>query len=401
MTRNSSQNPKLRFPEFKENWVEMRIEDLTDRISIPVDVDVHQLYTQIGVRSHGKGLFHKQPVTGKELGNKRVFWVTEGLFVLNIVFAWEQAVAKTTKNELGTIASHRFPTFKPKSELLDLDFLVFSFLTKRGKSLLEIASPGGAGRNKTLGQEEFNRTKISIPDVPEQKKIATLLSVVDEKLGQLAKKRELLLTYKKAVIQQIFDQKIRFKDESDREFPQWKDIVLRDHLIESRLPGSKGDLAKKLTVKLWGRGVHEKDDKRVGSSSTQYYKRRAGQLIYSKLDFLNCAFGIIPEALDGYESTSDLPCFDLSTVINPQFLLLTVTREQFYLRNGMTADGSRKARRVHADTFLKFSIKLPAIAEQDKIVNFVRSLEQKIEVVDQQLSKTKTFKKGLLQQMFI
>lgn len=401
MTRNSSQNPKLRFPEFKENWVEMRIEDLTDRISIPVDVDVHQLYTQIGVRSHGKGLFHKQPVTGKELGNKRVFWVTEGLFVLNIVFAWEQAVAKTTKNELGTIASHRFPTFKPKSELLDLDFLVFSFLTKRGKSLLEIASPGGAGRNKTLGQEEFNRTKISIPDVPEQKKIATLLSVVDEKLGQLAKKRELLLTYKRAVIQQIFDQKIRFKDESDREFPQWKDIVLRDHLIESRLPGSKGDLAKKLTVKLWGRGVHEKDDKRVGSSSTQYYKRRAGQLIYSKLDFLNCAFGIIPEALDGYESTSDLPCFDLSTVINPQFLLLTVTREQFYLRNGMTADGSRKARRVHADTFLKFSIKLPAIAEQDKIVNFVRSLEQKIEVVDQQLSKTKTFKKGLLQQMFI
>src|SRR5215510_7103469 len=96
-------NPKLRFPEFKENWVKTRIRNITDRISIPVNVERDQLYTQIGVRSHGKGLFHKQPVTGKELGNKRVFWVQENLFVLNIVFAWEHAVAKTTQNELGTI----------------------------------------------------------------------------------------------------------------------------------------------------------------------------------------------------------------------------------------------------------------------------------------------------------
>src|SRR5881392_1469089 len=109
MTESTLKNPKLRFPEFEENWRKMRINQLTERVSIPVVVEANESYTQIGIRSHGKGLFHKEPAAGKELGNKRVFWVKEDLFVVNIVFAWEQAVAKTTKAEFGTIASHRFP----------------------------------------------------------------------------------------------------------------------------------------------------------------------------------------------------------------------------------------------------------------------------------------------------
>ncbi|WP_019488072.1 hypothetical protein [Kamptonema formosum] len=65
-------------------------------------------YKQIGIRSHGKGIFHKEAVTGRELGNKRVYWVHPNAFVVNIVFAWEQAVALTSSDENGFIASHRF-----------------------------------------------------------------------------------------------------------------------------------------------------------------------------------------------------------------------------------------------------------------------------------------------------
>lgn len=379
----------------------MRIDLLTERVSNPVEVEPNRLYTQIGIRSHGKGLFHKEPVSGKELGKKRVFWVDEDLFVVNIVFAWEQAVAKTTKKELGTIASHRFPMFRPKSDLLDLDFMLLSFLTKRGKALLEIASPGGAGRNKTLGQEEFNRIKINVPCIKEQQKIAALHSAVDEKISQLVRKKELLLTYRKGLVQQIFDQKVRFKDDDGRTFPQWEEKPLKEYLIESRIAGNSGDTARKITVKLWGKGVHEKNEKTIGSVSTKYYKRRAGQFIYSKLDFLNCAFGIIPHHLDSYESTLDLPSFDVSTELNPMFLLETVMRREFYLKNGMTADGSRKARRIHADVFLSFSIKVPTISEQNKIADFIRIINDKIALVDQQLEKTRIFKKGLLQQMFV
>jgi type I restriction enzyme, S subunit len=141
--------PELRFPKFNENWEIDRADHFLVRYVNPVDVQLDTEYKQIGIRSHGKGIFHKEPVTGRELGNKRVYWVHSEAFTINIVFAWEQAVALTSDAEKGFIASHRFLMFLPKQNRADLKFILLFFLRKRGKSLLGLASPGGAGRNKT------------------------------------------------------------------------------------------------------------------------------------------------------------------------------------------------------------------------------------------------------------
>ena len=98
---------------------------------------------------------------------------------MNIVFAWEQAVAKTTEKETGMIASHRFPMYSPVETQSDLDYLLQFFLTRKGKSLLELASPGGAGRNKTLGQKEFENLKFLVPNDAEQTKIASFITAID------------------------------------------------------------------------------------------------------------------------------------------------------------------------------------------------------------------------------
>ncbi len=100
-------------------------------------------------------------------------------FILNIVFAWERAVTKTTEKELGMIASHRFPMYKPKENVADLDYITKFFITHKGKYILEMASPGGAGRNKTLGQKEFENSTICLPSYEEQKKIGRYLEVFD------------------------------------------------------------------------------------------------------------------------------------------------------------------------------------------------------------------------------
>ena len=123
------------------------------------------LYQQIGIRSHTKGIFYKDEVKGAELGNKRVFWIEPNCFVVNIVFAWEHAIAKTTEKEIGMIASHRFPMYKPKEGIIDLDYLLYYFKSPKGKYLLGLASPGGAGRNKTLGKSEFMKLQIPVPSI--------------------------------------------------------------------------------------------------------------------------------------------------------------------------------------------------------------------------------------------
>lgn len=192
--------------------------------------------------------------------------------------------------------------------------------------------------------------------------------------------------------------KLRFPE--FRGAPGWQRRMMSRYLCESRIKGSGGHDAKKITVKLWGKGVVEKNENMRGSANTQYYKRRAGQFIYSKLDFLNQAFGIIPEHLDGFESTVDLPCFDVSPAINTKFLLEYVQREQFYKIHGEIADGGRKAKRIQVETFLECPIYAPSKPEQQKIADCLGSLDDLIAAEGRKLEALRRYKQGLMQQIF-
>ncbi len=162
------------------DWTVLRVGECLQRVGMPVIIQPNQLYIQIGIRSHGKGLFYKEPVTGAALGNKSVFWIEPDCFIVNIVFAWEQAIGKTTQAEVGMIASHRFPMYRPIDNKVDINYLIAFFLTKRGTDVLEAASPGGAGRNKTLGQDRFSKSMVVLPPIEEQQKIAAILTTQDK-----------------------------------------------------------------------------------------------------------------------------------------------------------------------------------------------------------------------------
>lgn len=199
--------PELRFPEFRDSgeWVKQKINNLLIKISNPVKVVPDEVYQEIGIRSHGKGIFHKEPINGKELGNKRVFWIEKNAFIVNIVFAWELAVASTTETEKGMIASHRFPMYRVYQNKAVVRYIKYFFLTNKGKELLWIASPGGAGRNKTLGQKEFEKLEFLIPRfVEEQQKIADCLFSLDELITVQAQKIDALKAHKKGLMQGLF-----------------------------------------------------------------------------------------------------------------------------------------------------------------------------------------------------
>lgn len=185
-------------------WTENRLDYFIERVSNPVDLASGVEYREIGIRSHGKGIFHKNPVTSSDIGNKRVFWVKEKALVLNIVFAWERAVAVTSDSESGFIASHRFPMYLPKENRADVKYLLYFLLSPKGTRLLNIASPGGAGRNKTLGQSEFAKLKVCLPSLKEQQKIAQFLQSIDTKIEGVAKQVEQTKLFKKGLLQQMF-----------------------------------------------------------------------------------------------------------------------------------------------------------------------------------------------------
>jgi type I restriction enzyme S subunit len=401
-----SKVPQLRFPEFSGSWASYKLGALS---VIRSASRVHkEQWTESGVP-----FFRTSDVVAAHKGrdNRKIF-ISNDLY--------EELSKKSGKVKANDLlvtggGSIGVPYLIPNDEPLyfkDADLLWFSnknslnglylyefLLSPKFRRHLERISHKGTISHFTI--EQAKKTPIILPKLSEQQKIADLLSSVNKRISLLEQKHEQLIQYKKGIMQQLFSQQLRFKDDDGQDFPDWEVTTISSFMIESRVKGSTGDIAKKITVKLWGKGVFEKTRKDDGSVNTQYYIRKSGQFLYSKLDFLNCAFGIVPEELDGFESTVDLPCFDMSDEINKTFILEYIKQKRFYKKYGDMADGSRKAKRIHADTFLSFPINLPSEDEQNKIADFLESIDQKINLAQQQIEQIHAYKQGLLQQMFV
>lgn len=203
-----------------EGWNLVQLGNVLKKVRRQVDIDPDAEYRQIGIRSHGKGIFHKEPVLGRDLGNKSIFWVKPGDFVLNIVFAWEGAVAVVTDAELGMCGSHRFPTFVVNSDKLELDYLLLHFKSQEGIIQLESVSPGGAGRNKTLSQSDFLRLKIRLPPIEEQRRIVEVMCDIELNITRVEAQITSAQQIKQGVMQQLFSDGLV----SDNE--HWKRVEL-------------------------------------------------------------------------------------------------------------------------------------------------------------------------------
>lgn len=210
-----SLDPKVRlvatgstvFPEIPEHWKLRKLRRLIGRVQRPVAVEGETEYREIGIRSWGKGIFHKDPLRGALLEDKSVFYVEPEDLVLNIVFAWEGAVAVVSEHELGMVASHRFPTFR-HSEDVDLDYLLMVLQSEQGRALMGINSPGAAGRNRTIRLHQFLDEEMPVPPLAEQHEIVGAFRAEEKRLESLLPKvrdaiehlKELRMTFISAAV---------------------------------------------------------------------------------------------------------------------------------------------------------------------------------------------------------
>lgn len=415
--------PKIRFSGFDDPWREAKIGDVLRKISKPVKVDLGASYAQIGIRSHGKGIFHKEPVTGKSLGDKRVFWIEPNALVLNIVFAWEQAVAVTTDSETGTVASHRFPMYVAKDNLAEPGFVHLLFLTRKGKALLELASPGGAGRNKTLGQKDFEELKIILPSTPEQRKIATFIAAIDARIGLQEAKLNHLQEYKRTLAARIFSQEIRFKDPAGNDFPDWDEIsfgslfrfIGNNSLSRSCLIEEEGEIRN-----IHYGDIHSKfrclfriENEKVPFIHPDYVSTKTPQESYCKEgdlviadaseDYDDVGKSIEILNLDGEKVLAGLHTY----VARPKtdgfvlgFKAHLMRSEEVRVQIKTLATGI-SVLGISKSNMSKIQLRVPCKAEQEKITEFLSAIDAKINITERTLEALKEYKRGLLQQMFV
>ena len=174
--------------EIPAHWETTKLRRLLTLVAHHVDVHPEQIYQEIGIRSWGRGIFHKDPVTGANLGDKRVFKLRPGELVLNIVFAWEGAVAIVSESEKDMIASHRFPTFRHTRNLADLDYLLMFLQSEHGWGLMGLNSPGAAGRNRTIRMDSFLEEEVPLPLLEEQREIVATFRSNERRLQSLSGK---------------------------------------------------------------------------------------------------------------------------------------------------------------------------------------------------------------------
>lgn len=135
-------------------------------------------YPELGIRSFGKGTFHKPALDYLSIGTKKLYRIEPGDLVFNNVFAWEGAVAVAQPEDEGRVGSHRFITCVPRNGVATSDFLCFYFLTPEGLERIGEASPGGAGRNRTLGLEKLGDIDVPVPPIEKQISFGRLIQKV-------------------------------------------------------------------------------------------------------------------------------------------------------------------------------------------------------------------------------
>lgn len=134
----------------------------------PVVVELESEYQELGVRSFGKGTFHKPVLNGVDVGTKKLYRICPGDLVFSNVFAWEGAIAVVQPEDADRVGSHRFITCVAKKGITTPEFLCFYLLTDEGIEKVRAASPGGAGRNRTLGLNKLEKIEVPIPPSDKQ-----------------------------------------------------------------------------------------------------------------------------------------------------------------------------------------------------------------------------------------
>ena len=392
--------PELRFPEFSGEWEEKKLGHNCKFFSGGTPSTSKREYYIGNIPFIKSGEINnystEQMISEEGLDNSSTKLIKKGdlLFALYGATSGEVAISKIDGAinqavlKIDTKANNHF---------------LYNYFLKDKDKITSTYLQGGQGN---LSAKIVKSLSLSFPSLPEQDKIASFLSKVDEKIGFLEKKRQFWKTYKKGIMQKIFSQELRFKDENGENFLDWEEKKLVDmlKLIRNGFSGNQVNHVTNFPVtRIETISSGKINFNKVGyvSKIDKSYKLQEGDILISNINSVQHIGKLA-------YFNSEKPLYHGMNLLLLRFNKNYDKRFLYYFLSfykkwfeKMCCQAVNQAS-INQDTIKKFPAIIPKnIGEQQKISDFLLVTENKIAKTEYELKLFNNFKKGLLQQMFI
>ena len=395
--------PKLRFKEFDGGWTKSTIQFFMDNNFILDQMDGN--HGELYPKSEEFSATGVPYISATDFSFGDVNFATCKRLPIERAKLFKKGIAKN-----GDVLFAHNATVGPVAILkTDLDFVILSttatyyrceatylnnhYLKNYFESDFFVQQYFGIMSQSTRNQVPITtqrKLNIAVPNIQEQTKIASFLSAVDEKISQLTQKHELLSQYKQGMMQKLFSQQLRFKADDGSEFGEWENSYIGN---ECKITTGNKDTQNKVDDGLYPFFVRSQTVEKINSYSMDceaILTSGDGVGVGKNYHYINGKFDFHQRVYCLYE---------FSERLIGRYLYIYFSNYFYDRVKRLSAKNSVDS--VRMDMISKMEIKLPCLEEQTKIANFLSAIDQKIEVVAQQIEQAKTWKTGLLQQMFV
>ena len=393
--------PKLRFPEFTDDWEQRKVGETITEVSRPIELNDYQEYQLVTVKRRNEGIVSRGKMYGKNILVKKYFEIHAGDYLISKRQLVHGANGIVPKNLDNAVVSNEYMACV-SNEFVTAEFLTLLSKTKSLQRDFFLSSYGVDIEKLVFDVEDWKKRSIIIPEIEEQNKIYEYFSHLDHLITLHQRKLKKLNVLKKGVMQKLFSQEVRFKADDGSEFPEWEKKPFGDVVSEFKVKTKVEDEDTLLSCAINGMFLNsELFGHQRGQSNIGYLKIKKGTLILSAQNLhlgnanVNLRFehGIISPAYKTYDIVG------CSAEYMSQWAKWDMTKQFFY--NATTVGASECRRNVDWNMLYSQLFAVPCLAEQQKIAECLSALDDVIEKQKATLAAWEELKKGLLQQMFV
>ena len=388
--------PKLRFKGFNDEWIKYKAENLFENISDKNhngELNVLSVTQDKGVMLRSELDIDIKFDTNSLKSYKKV---KDGDFIISLR-SFQGGIE--TSNQVGLISpAYTVFNFNEKDKF-NTKFMGYIFKSenfiRRMSGLIY-----GIRDGKAISFKDFSTMNFKIPSLQEQERIANFLTKVDKIIEKQDEKVKNLEKYKKGMMQKIFSQEIRFKDENGEEYPEWEEKKLSDVTIFENGKGHEQFIIEDGDFVVVNSKFISSAGKVIKKSSVNLCPLNKNDIVFVMSDVPNgkaLAKCYYIEEDNKYTLNQRICSLKVLDNANSKYIFYLINRNRYYLAfdNGVGQTNLRK------DEVLNCPITIPSLYEQDKIAKLLTKIDLIIENENNKFKKLKQWKKGLLQQMFV